>query len=367
MVLHRVPAPSPLDTSPPLPPYGSVEAVPPHEHRMNSIIELPEELIPLAGFVAESLVKVQRIFDDHLRSDLPPVSKLCRHVERYRGKMLRPSLVLLSGLAAHPDAAADNSILIRKAHLVVAAVCEMVHMATLVHDDVLDEADTRRRGETINRLHGNEAAVILGDYLIASAYHLCSGLAEPRAALAIGRASMVMCAGELLQLHHRDDYSVDEPTYFEIVERKTAELIATAAELGAAQSGATEDVCSRMALFGRRLGVAFQIQDDLLDILGEAEKVGKPVGKDLEKGKMTLPIIHHLANADPAIRAQTLLALESGSDVLAALEGTGSIEYARATAERYVNEARDAIDPLPEAPAKRMLLTMAEAVIKRDF
>jgi octaprenyl-diphosphate synthase len=341
---------------------------------MHSLVDLPPDLVPLADFLAGSLTHVQEIFDHQLRSDLPPVSRLCRHVERYRGKMLRPTLVILSGLAAHPRAAHEApDKLITRDHLTIAAVCEMVHMATLVHDDVLDEADTRRRGDTVNRLYGNEAAVILGDLLIASAYELCSSLPTQRAARAIGRASMVMCSGELLQLHHRADYSLDEPTYFEIIERKTAELIATSAELGAAQSGADEHTCARLADFGRKVGVAFQIQDDLLDLTGREAIVGKPIGKDLEKGKLTLPLIHHLAGADPRQRGRTLRALEDASagglpdDLLAALQATGSVAYAAEVARRYVHEATALIQPIPSNPAKAMLETLAEAVVTRRY
>src|SRR5437899_795489 len=128
---------------------------------MHSLVDLPARLGPLAEFVGASLVKVQQVFDGQLQSDLPPVSRLCRHVERYRGKMLRPTLVILGGLAGHPRAGDKPETLITREHLTIAAVCEMVHMATLVHDDVLDDADTRRRGDTVNRLYGNEAAVIL--------------------------------------------------------------------------------------------------------------------------------------------------------------------------------------------------------------
>ena len=171
---------------------------------MSLPVEIPESLAPLQEFLADALARVEARFDLQLRSDLPPVSKLCAHIERYRGKMLRPTLAILAGLAAHPRAAdAPPGSIITEDHLLIAAVCEMVHMATLVHDDVLDEAETRRRGRTVNRLYGNEAAVILGDYLIASAYHLCSQLADQAVALEVARVSMTLCAGELLQLHHR--------------------------------------------------------------------------------------------------------------------------------------------------------------------
>lgn len=349
---------------------------------MHALLDLPTELLPVAASLGEMLDRVSRRFDDQLRSDLPPVNQLCAHVERYRGKMLRPTLVLLSGLAARARAGEMDAAAFARAigedHITTAAVCEMVHMATLVHDDVLDEADVRRRGETINRLRGNEAAVILGDYLIASAYHLCSQITHGgnRSALAVGRASMVLCAGELLQLHHRDNYSLDERTYFEIVDRKTAELIATACDLGAFHSGADDGLCKRLGDFGRKLGIAFQIQDDLLDLMGTEGSVGKSVGKDLEKGKMTLPLVHHLANADAITRGRTLAAIESAGghatggstgSLRVALEKTGSIRYASTTATRLVREAKRLLDALADSPAKSVLLLMADAVVERTY
>lgn len=344
---------------------------------MRDLLDMPANLIPVAEFLGGMLGRVTARFDEQLASDLPPVNQLCAHVERYRGKMLRPTLVLLCGLGAR-GGAGEAERAIGEDHVTAAAVCEMVHMATLVHDDVLDEADTRRRGETINRLRGNEAAVILGDYLIASAYHLCSQITHGgnRSALAVGRASMVLCAGELLQLHHRDNYSLDERTYFEIVDRKTAELIATACDLGAFHAGADEQDCKRMSEFGRKLGIAFQIQDDLLDLMGTEASVGKSVGKDLEKGKMTLPLVHHLASADALTRGRTLALIESAGGratlgptgaLRAALEQTGSIRYASERARRLVREAKGLLDAIADSPAKSVLLLMADAVVERTY
>jgi geranylgeranyl pyrophosphate synthase len=187
---------------------------------------------------------------------------------------------------------------------------------------------------------------------------------------------MTLCAGELLQLAHRGDLSLDEPTYFEIVGRKTASLIAVACRLGALTSGADEATAARLADFGRLLGIAFQIQDDLLDLLGNQTVVGKPLGRDAELGKLTLPIIHHLAAASPEERGRTLLMLESTGragggggkeQIVAALQATGSIDHARATARSLVQEAKDALGPLTETPAKQFLLTMADAVVTRAF
>lgn len=351
---------------------------------MSAIVDLPTSLQPLQRFVVDALGRVEGRFDHQLRSELLPVRRLCQHVERYRGKMLRPILVVLCGLAAENaengggEAQADFTI--SDEHISLAAVCEMIHMATLVHDDVLDEADTRRRGSTVNRLHGNETAVILGDYLLSAAYHLCSGIpgeAGREAALLIGQTGMTLCAGELLQLHHRDNFSLDEQTYFEIVERKTGSLIAAACRLGAMHSlaGAGSDLPDRFATFGMKLGVAFQIQDDLLDLTGTQSVVGKSVGKDFELGKLTLPIIHHLASADPENRAAALNILSgharddghAPSRLVAMLERTGSIAYARAAAKELVDEAKSLIAAIADSPAKRMLMVMADAVVDRAF
>ncbi|HMN41540.1 MAG TPA: polyprenyl synthetase family protein [Phycisphaerales bacterium] len=327
----------------------------------------------MLALIDASLRRVEEAFDLALRSDLPPVQRLVSHLESYRGKMLRPSLVLLCGLAASepPAPAAPLS----DAHITIAAVCEMIHMATLVHDDVLDEADIRRKGATVNRLRGNEAAVVLGDYVFSAAYRLCSTLAGERgrhAALLIGQTGMTLCAGELLQLHHRRNFSIDEPTYFEIVKRKTGSLIAVACRLGAEQSGADADLAARFELFGLKLGVAFQIQDDLLDLTGDQGVVGKPLRKDAELGKLTLPIIHHLAAATPPLRIRTLLLLDEfsptgGARLLDALESTRSIDHAHGAARRLVEEAKSLLAPIADSPAKHALLAMADQVVSRAW
>ncbi|MBY0312581.1 MAG: polyprenyl synthetase family protein [Phycisphaerales bacterium] len=337
------------------------------------------EVLAVAAEIQLGLSHVERVFENALDSDLPPVQRLVAHLESYRGKMLRPALVVLSGLAAsaeHRRAGGMGEVIGPKSpHVVVAAVCEMIHMATLVHDDVLDEADIRRKGATVNRLRGNEAAVILGDYLFSSAYRLCSTLDSQHAALLIGQTGMTLCAGELLQLHHRENLSIDEETYFEIVERKTGSLIAVACKLGAMMADVPNDARNLPELFhdvGMKLGVAFQIQDDLLDLTGNQAVVGKPLRKDLQLGKLTLPVIHHLASASPSRRSATLQVLEDFSpqsagsrSLVDALESTGSIEHARSTAQRLVDEAKGLLSQLPDSPAKALLVLMADQVVAR--
>lgn len=315
----------------------------------------------LVEFIQPHLADVERRFESELRSDLACVNTLVRHVSRFRGKMLRPMLVLLAGRAVGE---------VSEAHVTLATVVEMVHMATLVHDDVLDEAELRRKGATINHLRGNEAAVLLGDYLISHSYHLCSGLDDQFAARVISRTTNRVCEGELLQIDNRGNVDLAEATYFDIIDRKTACLIAASCLLGAKFAGASDDQARRLERYGQSLGVAFQIQDDILDIVGDVGVVGKTLGIDVEKVKMTLPLIHFLKTA-PAEHQQLLrsLLLTHDADKLEKIRNlilpSDAIDYARGAAARLVEDAKRAIAPLPDSDAKHTLLTMADFVVSR--
>lgn len=317
--------------------------------------------------IAAGLERVERKFHDELATSIEPVAELCRHVERYRGKMLRPTLVLLSGLAAAPERLPGEE------HVTAAAVLEMIHMATLVHDDVLDEADVRRGGDTVNKRCGNEAAVILGDYLISKSFHLCSSLDDQRIAMRVGEITSIVCEGELMQVSRRGDLSLDERAYFEIIRRKTASLIALASELGARLAGAEDRACRALSEFGEKIGMAFQIQDDLLDVVGEEEIVGKSLGKDLEKGKLTLPLIRHLAGLTGGERERFVDLVRSGTalngrraSLAEAMRRSGAVSEAQRSAERLVAEAKEQLLALPESGARESLESMADAVITRS-
>jgi len=310
--------------------------------------------------LAPLLAEVGKAFERQLASDLPPVNTLCRHVERYRGKMLRPTMVFLCGQAFGP---------VGERHVIVAATCEMIHMATLVHDDVLDEAEVRRKGHTVNHLRGNEVAVMLGDYLISNAFHLCSRAGDPALNLRLGEVTNTLCEGELVQLSHREDLSLDERTYFEIVRRKTAVLIGACCELGAQLSGAPADAVAALRRFGEGIGVAFQIQDDLLDLEGRQDVVGKSLGRDLEKGKLTLPVIIHLAQASGEVRERTISAIRArdGAALLAELTASGSLVAARSRAVELVAAARAELRHVPAGVSRDALDAAAMAIVHRDF
>lgn len=333
---------------------------------MIGMLNLDSPHSQLAQPLADLLEEVALIFERQLASELSAVNALCTHVERYRGKMLRPTLVLVSGMATARNASADEPTVSRK-HLVLAAVVEMIHMATLVHDDVLDEAKVRRNAATLNHLRGNEAAVMLGDFLISNAFHLCSTLGDPTINLSLGSITNIVCTGELVQLHNRNNFDIDEATYFDIIRRKTASLIGACCEWGANLSEAPEASALAMRRFGEALGVAFQIQDDLLDLTGEESMVGKTLGRDLAKGKLTLPLIRHLGSASPAVRASTLETIKAGHvDALRTqLIESGAVDSSKATAESLVADAKAELTTLTPSPASALLDALADAVINR--
>jgi len=315
----------------------------------------------MTGCVGAELAAVERLFSHELASEIKCVNALVKHVSRYHGKMLRPSLVLLTGKAC-------GSLV--DAHLVVATVVEMVHMATLVHDDVLDEAELRRKGATINHLRGNEAAVLLGDYLISHSYHLCSSIDSQFASRLIARTTNEVCEGELLQIQNRNNLDLDEATYLSIIERKTAVLCAVCCMLGASLAGAEERRVEQAREYGLCLGIAFQVQDDILDIVGQEQTVGKTLGTDLEKGKLTLPMIHFMATA-PREHRQLLRSLmqRREADRMEKIRNlilpSHSIEYAKERACGYVQRARTALQDWPDGDAKMVLEAVAGFVVSR--
>ncbi len=325
----------------------------------------------LRGRLDKDLAEVRKLFAAELKSDLGCVNELVEHAQRYHGKMLRPMLVLLTTMAIEPGRERTQP-----AHLTAAAVVEMVHMATLIHDDVLDEAQMRRKGQTINHLQGNEAAVMLGDYLISHAYHLCTSLGKSKISRMIAHATNTVCEGELLQLSRRHDLSLDEKTYFKIITRKTASLCGACCQVAAELSDCAPDTAEALYNYGETLGIAFQIIDDVLDLTGDPQTVGKSLGRDLAKGKLTLPLIHALATGcdelPPLLRQQAdptlseTQALEGSQRVRELLDAYNSLAYAREKAIQLIEKAKSGIiDHLQDTPARMSLLELADSVVSR--
>jgi octaprenyl-diphosphate synthase len=313
--------------------------------------------LPLA-LVAGDLVEVDRIYDDALAPFRRRFGPLVQHLRHYRGKRLRPALVLLAGHACGQ---------VGRAHHVLGAVVEMVHTATLVHDDILDEAGTRRHLPTVNAAWGAKTGLLLGDMLFSAAFRLCSTV-DARACEWIGDATNRVCAGELLQVSQAGNLDLTEDDYFEIVAGKTGALTECCTRLGAHYAGAAPDVVERLAAFGHGLGIAFQIADDVLDLAGDPADAGKTLGTDLGQQKLTLPLLRVLAEL-PAVEADRLridFRRGSAAAVTDALAATAAVESSEAEARRIATGARRELATLPPSPFRSALEQIADWAIQRD-
>ena len=311
--------------------------------------------------VATELAQVEALLQSELRSEHPYVDELVGYGCLLGGKRLRPALLLLAAKAVGSP--------VTQEHLTLATVVEMIHTATLVHDDVLDEALLRRHLATVNARWDNEASVLLGDFLFTHAFYLASTLDAVLGCRLIGRATNIVCEGELRQKGSRGNFLLTETEYLEIIEAKTAELTAVSCRLGALFAGAAEDIVEQLDGFGRDLGIAFQIADDLLDVQGEESSTGKSLGTDLAKQKPTLPIIRAMQLASAADR-QALVELLRGEtcrprDLAVYLERYDAISYSQGRAANYADRARARLAGLPASPARDVLAAMTEFVIHR--
>ena len=311
--------------------------------------------------VAADIEASDRIFDRTLAAYRSPFGPLIEHLRHYRGKRLRPALVLLTAKAAGK---------ICSQHHILAAAVEMIHTATLVHDDVLDEAELRRHVPTVNAGWGNKVSILLGDMLFTHAFHLTSTV-DGRACQIIGDATNRVCAGELRQDCERGNLALTETDYFAIVEGKTAALTECCCRLGGLYAGVSETVAEKLAGFGRDLGLAFQIADDLLDLVGTEETAGKTLGTDLAQQKLTLPVIHclnHLPqNESEQLRARIKTNPENlGKQLLAALEKTRSLAYARRKAEDFARIARQQLECLPRSECRSILEAIGDWSVRRE-
>ncbi len=323
---------------------------------------LPGVLRDLYAPIRKELDQVEETLRRELRSEQPFVDRLAKHGFRLGGKRLRPALVLLSAKASGT---------LKPAHVDLAAAVELIHTATLVHDDVLDEATLRRHLDTVNARWDNEASILLGDYLFTRSICLASGLDEVFACRAIGEAAQTMCEGELRQVESRGNYAMTEEQYLEIIASKTAALIGCCCRLGSHYAGAEPEVCETLTRFGHELGVAFQIADDLLDVFGDETVAGKSLGTDLVKQKVTLPLIRLLSQTDGPQRDKLIALLSrSGNHHREALqpwfERTDAVEYAHDMAVGHTRRAGEELDKLPASPARDVLKGLTEFVVSRS-
>jgi octaprenyl-diphosphate synthase len=317
------------------------------------------------SLIATDLAQVEAEFERQARSNVQVISYLGDYLRESGGKRVRPALTILSNYTAGGDGSRYNSIR-------MATVMEFLHTATLVHDDIIDGADTRRNRPTVNALCGNETAVLMGDWLYMSAFE--TSLAERSLPILdiLTRVTRKMTEGELLQLTTLGRTDVSEQQYLDIIERKTAYLFSACCEVGAILGGASEPEQKGLADYGRNLGMAFQLTDDLLDFTSTDEALGKSAGVDLLGGKVTLPLIDLIAS-QPSARDKVQTIMREGcyesvrrDELMDAVNQVGSIERARARADAYADAAQNNLDALPESKYSEALRAIPTYVLDRD-
>jgi octaprenyl-diphosphate synthase len=312
---------------------------------------------PIAGDLAE----VERILAATLENSRPCVAPLLAHLRQYRGKRLRPVLLLLTARACGR---------ITPAHHTLAAVVEMIHTATLVHDDVLDNAAVRRHLPTVNAGWGNQTSILLGDYLFTHAFHLASSV-DAQACRLIGEATNRVCEGELQQSHQGGNLGLSEEDYLDMIDGKTAELTACCCRIGALYSGVFPAIVEALSRYGRYLGIAFQIADDLLDLIGEERATGKSLGSDIEQQKLTLPLIRllNIVPADTASRLRQILATPGNHKREALrpyLMQSDALTYATHRAEEFAARACTELACLVPSSCRTILEALPARVVHRS-
>ncbi len=313
--------------------------------------------------VAAELESFDRYFRGAMRSKVAFVDLIARYIVRQKGKKIRPALVLLTAKAC----GGINESTYRGASLV-----EILHTATLIHDDVVDDADTRRGLASINAVWKNKIAVLMGDYMLAKGLLLSLDNDDFRFLKITSDAVRRMSEAEILQIAKSRDLDIDEATYLKIISDKTASLLSTCCQIGVSSVTKDEELIARMRDFGENVGMVFQIRDDLLDYTGRKSITGKPTGLDMKEKKLTLPLIHSFTKA-PHGRSRTVLRIiRNGSgrrelqSVVEFAHEFGGIDYATRKAEEYSERALRAIEPLPESPSKDSLRSFVGFVLERS-
>jgi octaprenyl-diphosphate synthase len=305
---------------------------------------------------------VNKVIRKQLHSDVALVNQIAEYIISAGGKRIRPVLVLLVAKAFGYRGTHHHQL---------AAVVEFIHTATLLHDDVVDESALRRGRQTANALFGNAASVLVGDFVYSRAFQMMVSIDNMRVMRILADATNVIAEGEVLQLLNMHDPEVTEARYLEVIRSKTAKLFEAAAQLGALIAGASETEVESAAEFGRSLGTAFQLIDDVLDYSGNADAIGKNVGDDLREGKPTLPLIHLMHNGSADQRALVRSCIELGDEqhfdaILSAITSSGALDYTRRAAELAATRAAEAIAGLPDSQFKNSLLDLCTFAVDRN-
>ncbi|MDR2216182.1 MAG: polyprenyl synthetase family protein [Nevskiaceae bacterium] len=329
--------------------------------------------------VAPDLVEVDRIIRASLASPVALVGQVAEYIVAGGGKRLRPLAVVLAARAASGGEPPGSA-----RHCEAAAFIEFIHTATLLHDDVVDHSAMRRGRDTANSLFGNEASVLVGDFVYSRAFQMMAAIGSQRVMEIMADATNVIAEGEVLQLMNAQDPDTTEERYLEVIHRKTAKLFEAGGEVAAVLCGASQAVQTGLAAWGRHLGAAFQLIDDVLDYRGDPAVRGKNLGEDLAEGKPTLPLIHALRQTQGAEREmirETILgaggadsagadgdadAAERLAQIIACIDRSGGIEYTRERARAESRAAIDALAVAPPSPYRDALAELATVAVERD-
>lgn len=314
----------------------------------------------IRALVRSDLASVDNVIRARLKSTVPLVDRVAEHIISGGGKRLRPMLVVLASRACG-DAG--------EACLEAAAFIEFIHTATLLHDDVVDGSSKRRGRDTANEVFGNQASVLVGDFVYSRAFQMMATLSSQRVMEIMADATNVIAEGEVLQLMNAHDPETTEQRYLEVIYRKTARLFEAGAEVAGVLANARPDVQKALAKYGRHVGTAYQLVDDVLDYRSDPALRGKNIGDDLAEGKPTLPLIHALKHGTEAQRADIRRAIEEGGiekldTIIAAIDATGGLDYAARLARAEADKALIALGALPETPYKEGLAALARFAVE---
>ncbi len=319
------------------------------------------ELPAIQGLIANDMKAVNEVILRRLRSDVALINQIGAYIVNSGGKRLRPMIVLLSARASGYRGTH---------HIDLAAIIEFIHTATLLHDDVIDDSTMRRNQETVNAVWGNEASVLVGDFLYSRSFEMMVDVDSMRVMEILSHATNRIAEGEVLQLLNCNNPDTTEEQYMEVIDRKTATLFQAGARLGAVLAGASPEQERAMADYGLKLGTAFQLVDDALDYNSSNEDIGKNIGDDLSEGKPTLPLIYAIRNGSPEQREKLRAAIENGGlehidIVMEAIESTDAIDYTAALAQREAEKAKAALAGFPDSPQRDALRGLADFSVNR--
>jgi octaprenyl-diphosphate synthase len=316
----------------------------------------------IQNLTANEMRATDQLIINELHSDVVLINQMGHYIVGSGGKRLRPMLLLLAAKAQ--GEVSDN-------HLILAAVIEFIHTATLLHDDVVDESDFRRGKESANAVWGNAASVLVGDYLYSSAFEMMVRTGNMRVMELLSKTTTSIAEGEVLQLLNCNNPETTEESYLQVIARKTAILFSAATQLSAIITGASPEIETALAQYGQHLGIAFQLIDDALDYKASKEELGKNLGDDLAEGKPTLPLIHAIQNGTAQEAAVIIAAIQNGNreafdEVYAIVQKTHAITYTEQRAEEEAQKAIDALAILADSDYKTALIQLAQFSVQRN-